>query len=153
MAASSAAEEYDVESVEEFLAAEWLKMDGLGRHPRPLDPAPILDALAKWLPRQGMRNESYTTQVNLQSPGRRTLTAVLHVLNTKSEDVLAGPPVPVEVPCLAAFVLSGLLNLNRTALVVHMVAVDANSSTLVISGVAREGQSHNTRHEKLWNGW
>ena len=127
------------DDVSSFLESEFVKLQFLGSEPSASDPTLLLDTLDQMLPRQGKRSESYVQQLRCQHPGRRTLTAALLLLNSQSDEVLAGPPFPISEPCLAAVIRSGFLRLNLTGIVVLVIAVDEASCTLRISAVAREG--------------
>lgn len=127
------------EDLHTFLKPEFHKIRHLGSEPRTVDSAPLLANLVEFLPRMGRRAESYGSKVVVPWSGEDTLIAAVEVLNSRSEGVLAGPPVEVHEPTLAAVIRSGFLGLNLTGVAVQLIAADEESSTLLVSAVAREG--------------
>lgn len=123
---------------EEFLAPEFAKIDTLRAAQQHIELGSLLASLGESLPYGSLKAQAYSRTILVAAEARRTLRAIFYVLARHGE-VLAGPPRGSAVPCLAATVLSGFLNLNRTMLVIHMVAVDGAKCTLVVSATAKEG--------------
>ena len=128
----------DLESPEAFLASELAKAGALSGAARTVDLDKALKDLAARLPRQGTKSVSFSKQIEVASAIDRVLVGVLYLLSRRADEVFRVEG-DSELPGVFAFVPSGWLNLNLTAVLVLVTAVRTDSCTLVVSAIAREG--------------
>lgn len=128
----------EFESPEAFLATELAKSGALSGEARTADLDKALKDLAARLPRQGTKSVPFSKSIEVASAVDRALVGVLRLLSRRAEEVFR-VEADSELPGVFAFVPSGWLNLNLTAVLVLVTAARPDSCTLLMSAIAREG--------------